>query len=134
MLSHGHRDRWELLNLPACRLPHRDTLTHREHMPTPTPIRPILNDLINRAARQQTTTPTLVTRLSTLRLPNRTLHTLPSGTRRIAARRQRRITRALRYLTLKTLNPTRQQLNLAIHPQQHPNNSLTTPIKNSLSL
>ena len=129
------RDDRQLFDLMAHRLTHAEQLTHREHVAALTALRPMLDHLIYRACRQQLAAVTLMPRLGALRTPG----TIPSPrwpplARRIRARRQRRVTRALRELALKLLHPRFELLDTAIHRQQNLDNSLTPRVIDRLRL
>ena len=135
VLAHAHRDLRQLLDLMARRLPDRDTLDVGEHVAAAATLRPMIDQLVNRPRRQQLATMTLMTGLATLRA-SRAILPAPTRrhTRRILARRQRRIPRVTPQLTLELLDPRLKLPNPAIHRQQHLNHSLTARVVDRLSL
>jgi hypothetical protein len=141
VLGDLHRDHGQLLDLPAHRLAHCDTLTDSEHMPTPTALRPILDHLIDRPRRQQRPAPALMPRLGALGTPGRILAPPRQRDRRIGARRLRAITRAtiqpalkLRDALILASDTLHELLDLAIHAQQHLDHGLTARIIDRLRL
>ena len=137
MLDHDRGDLRQLLNLMAHRLAHRHPLSLQKHMPAHAARRPVHDHLIDSHRRQQLPTMPLMTRLSAPRLARTTLgprRLALLGRRRVTRRRPRRIPGALRQLALQTIHPSRQLLNLAIHPQQHLDHDLTARAIDRLSL
>jgi hypothetical protein len=57
MLDHLDRDDGELFDLMAKRLADREQLPIREHMATPTTLRPILENLVHHAQRGSSSRP-----------------------------------------------------------------------------
>jgi hypothetical protein len=104
-------------------------------MPAPTPLRPMLDDLVHGRRRQQLTPPALVTGLRAL-APARAALRAPRrrGPGRIAARRSRTVARVPGQLPLQLLHPRAQRLDLAIHPQQSLDHDLTTGVVDRLRL
>jgi hypothetical protein len=127
VLDHAGRDHRQLLDLTAHRIIDRDPLLLGECVPAAAAIGPVLDDLIDRPRRQQPAALALMTglgALSTRRAPLRAWRC----SRRVLARRQRRIPRRPRELPLELLDPAHQLLDLTIHPQQDLNDRLTTRV------
>jgi hypothetical protein len=123
MLADSDSDHGQLLDLPAHRLAHRNTLALPEGVPATTAIRPMLNDLIHRPRRQQRTALTLTPRLSTLFAAQGILPAPWRRARRILARWLGRVPRgppefALQpgYPLVLTGHPRRQLLDLHLKP------------------
>ncbi len=134
MLYHAHRHRWQLFDLPARRLPSRDTLSLSESVATTTALRPILENLIDRGERQQIPTMPHMATLSTTLAPRRTLPP-QRGARRIDTRRLRTIARTAPQAPLQLRDPLTlpsyplsQRLDLRIHTQKHRDNRLPASV------
>jgi hypothetical protein len=132
MLNHADRHHRQLFDLPAHRLPSRDTLPHGEHVAATAALRPILKNLIDRGERQQIPTVPLMATLSTTPTPGETLLPPPRRrARRIGARWLRAVARTapqaplqLRDPLILPGNPISQRLDLRIHTQGHLNDRL----------
>jgi hypothetical protein len=132
MLNHADRHHRQLFDLPAHRLPSRDTLPHGEHVAATAALRPILKNLIDRGERQQIPTVPLMATLSTTPTPGETLLPPPRRrARRIGARWLRAVARTapqaplqLRDPLILPGNPISQRLDLRIHTQKHLNDRL----------
>src|SRR5450432_3573715 len=138
MLDHDRGDLRQLLHLMARRIARRDPLSLQEHMPARAALRPVHDYLIDGGPLQQLPTMPLMTRLSALALARpalgpRRLRALLLAPR-IARRRTRRVPGVLRQLALQTIDPSRQLLNLTIHPQQHLDHDLAAGVIDRLSL
>jgi hypothetical protein len=117
------------------RLTHTEQLARGKDVAAPAVLRPMLNHLIDRTRRQQLAAVTLVPRLSALRTPRAILSPRrPPLAWRIRARRQRRVTRAPRELTLQLSHPRFELLNTTIHRQQNLDYSLTPRVIDRLRL
>src|ERR1700683_271786 len=110
----------------ACRLAHAEELAHSEGMAALAALRPVLDDIIHHACRQQLAAVTLVPRLGAPRTLGAILSPhRPPLARRIRARTQRGITRTASQLALQLLHPRLELPDTAIHRQQHLDYSLT---------
>jgi hypothetical protein len=89
MLGDLHRDRGQLLDLPAHRLARRDVLVHGEGVTAVTALGPVLDDPIDGPRRQQWPAPALMSRLGALGAPRGILATLRRAGGRIGARGNR---------------------------------------------
>src|SRR5665811_1671320 len=119
----------------AHRLTHAEQLTRSEHVAALATLRPVLDELIHRACRQQLAAVALMPRLSALRTPRAILSPRkPPLARRIRARRQRGVTRTLSQLPLQLLHPRLQLLDTQVHRQQNLDYSLTPRVINRLRL
>src|SRR5580698_3635853 len=95
-------------------------------MSTATALGPILDNLVDRARRQQLPAATPMATLGALLATRRILATrLPALARRIRTRGCRGVTRAAIQLALQLLHPPFELLDAAIHRQQHLDYSLT---------
>ena len=149
MLDHDRRDDRQLFDLMALRIADGDEILRRELMPTATAPGPALDDLLDRARRQQLTAVALMARLRALRTPREVLAASRTAlARRARTRRLRRATRTAPKLTFQRrdplilarnpraqlLDPRRQPLVLLRDSQQHRHHRVTTLPINRLRL
>lgn len=140
MLGHDHSDRRQLGDLAACRLAGRDPLRLSDHAAAATPVRPMLNDLVDALERLEPTAVTGITRLPAR--PTIRLRPLPlRRPGRILARRQRRVPRAPAQPPLELLHPSSQLRDLRVlksdpfrQRHKHHDHRVTTLLVNSLRL
>ena len=138
VLGHPDRDRRQFSDLMPPQLARVDQLRRVEHTRArPTPLRPMLDDLVDLVGSEQSPVPALMPLLApTLparRLPVRTQR----RRRRILRRRQRRVPRAPLQPPLELSHPSLKPLiclNELPDPQQQRNRGLTTTIKDPLRL
>ncbi len=135
MLHHDGRYDRQLFDLVALRLARRHALLWRELMSTVTALRPMLDNLVDRARRQQLTAVTLMAILGALLATRSVLAArLPALARRIRARGCRGVARAAIQLALQLLHPHFELLDAAIHRQQHLDYSLAPRVIDRLRL
>jgi hypothetical protein len=135
MLAHSDRELGKLLNLVARDELCADALLLGEQMPARATPRPVLDHLVNRRSRQQLATMPLMTGLRTLTATRQpALPAFVRPTRRISARRRRRVPRVTPQLTLELLNPRLQLRDPTIHRQNNLNHSLPASVIDRLSL
>jgi hypothetical protein len=136
VLGDLHRDHGQLLDLPAHRLAHRDTLLECESVTAPATLRPILDHPVHCPRRQQWPALALVTGLGALSATRRILSTLlRRAGGRIGARGNRRVARTAVQPTLElgdplilARDPHSQRPNLGVHPQKHLNDRRTPSV------
>ena len=141
VLSDRHRDRGQLLHLPAHRHAYRDTLLGREGVSAATALGPVLDHPINGPRGQQRPAPAFMTELGALLATRWILATLRRAGGRIGARGNRRVARAAVQPTLELGDPLilardarGQRLDLGIHPQKHLHDRLTPSVIDRLRL
>ena len=134
VLDHPRRQPRQLLDLMARRNARRDTIPVSEHMPATAPRRPMIDDRVDRPCRQQLAPTALMARLGALTVRRPALRPRRPRPRRLGRRRPRRVPRVASQLTLKTLDTALQPADLAIHPQQHLHDRLTTSVIDRLRL
>jgi hypothetical protein len=105
MLGHSDRQPRKLLDLMAHRLAHADQLGLREDVPAATRRRPVRDHLVDRRRRQELAPLALMPGLAALLANRRILAAARRRTRRIGARRLRRVARRTAQLTLQLGDP-----------------------------
>jgi hypothetical protein len=114
MLDQPDRDHRKLLDLPAHRVTHRDTIVLTELAAAVTRGGPVIDELVHRPGLQQRAALALMARLTALLATRRILPAPRRAARRIRTGRLRRVTRRALGLALKLRDP----LLLALHPRR----------------